>query len=70
MEGYCYYDNSMVARSTVDEGISAGEISSQPAIIETITINLGDIMTKDLKDEIEKELYKALRCPFNLDYGA
>lgn len=44
--------------------------ASAPVLRETMQINFGGVMTTVYKDEIEKEIYKALREPFMLNYGA
>lgn len=41
-----------------------------PLLRETMQINVGGVMTTVYKDGIEKEIYKALREPFMLNYGA
>lgn len=41
-----------------------------PLLRETMQINVDGVMTTVYKDEIEKEIYKALREPFMLNYGA
>lgn len=41
-----------------------------PVLRETMQINVGGVMTTVYKDEIEREIYKALREPFMLNYGA
>ena len=41
-----------------------------PLLRETMQINVGGVMATVYKDEIEKEIYKALREPFMLNYGA
>lgn len=46
------------------------ENSAAPILRETMQINVGGVMTTVYKDEIEKEIYKALREPFMLNYGA
>lgn len=42
---------------------------AQPLLRETVSINVGGVMTTVYRDEIEKELYKALHEPFALRYG-
>ena len=37
---------------------------------ETTQINIGGVMSTVYKDEIEKEIYKAFREPFMMNYGA
>ena len=61
MEAHGYYDAAM--------GIEAGMNAAQPVLRETMQINVGGVMTTVYKDEIEKELYKAFREPFSLNYG-
>lgn len=46
------------------------ETAAAPLLRETMQINVGGVMTTVYKDEIEKEIYKALREPFMLNYGA
>ena len=46
------------------------ENSAAPLLRETMQINVDGVMTTVYKDEIEKEIYKALREPFMLNYGA
>lgn len=41
-----------------------------PAMRETMQINVGGVITTVYRDEIEKEIYKALHEPFMLNYGA
>lgn len=43
---------------------------TQPLLRETVSINVDGVMTTAYKDEIEKELYKALRIPSALMCGA
>nr|DAE52685.1 MAG TPA: transposase DDE domain protein [Caudoviricetes sp.] len=43
---------------------------SQPLMRETMTINVGGVLTTVYKDDIEREIYKALREPFSLNFGA
>ena len=43
---------------------------SQPLMRETMTINVGGVLTSVYKDDIEREIYKALREPFSLNFGA
>ncbi len=62
-----YIDEPQIAR---EAGISAGVSAAAPALRETMQINVGGVMTTVYKDEIEKEIYKALREPFMLNYGA
>lgn len=44
--------------------------AAQSALRETMQINVGGVMTTVYKDEIEKEIYKALHEPFMLNFGA
>lgn len=67
MEACAYYDEPQIAANA---GVSAGISASAPALRETMQINVGGVMTTVYKDEIEKELYKALYEPFMLNYGA
>ncbi|MDE7185416.1 MAG: hypothetical protein K2O40_13355 [Lachnospiraceae bacterium] len=67
MEMCAYIDDSQIAMSA---GVSAGVSAAAPALRETMQINVGGAMTTVYKDEIEKEIYKALREPFMLNYGA
>lgn len=46
------------------------EKASQPIMRETQTINVGGVLTTAYKDDIEREIYKALREPFSLNFGA
>lgn len=41
-----------------------------PALRETMQINVGGVLTEVYKDDIEKEIYRALHEPFMLNYGA
>lgn len=43
---------------------------AQPILRETMTINGSGIPTTVYKDDIEREIYKALREPFSLNFGA
>lgn len=43
---------------------------SQPLMRETMTINVSGVLTSVYKDDIEREIYKALREPFSLNFGA
>lgn len=67
MEMCAYFDKPQIAMSA---GIGAGISAAAPALRETMQINVGGVMTTVYKDEIEKEIYKALREPFMLNYGA
>lgn len=67
MEMCAYIEMPQIAR---ESGISAGLSAATPALRETMQINVGGVMTTVYKDEIEKEIYKALREPFMLNYGA
>lgn len=67
MEMCAYFDEPQIAMSA---GIEAGVSAAVPALRETIQINVGGVMTAAYKDEIEKEIYKALRESFMLNYGA
>ena len=49
---------------------SIAEKASQPILRETMTINVGGALTTAYKDDIEREIYKALREPFSLNFGA
>ena len=66
MKARAYYDEPM----GIEAGKEAGMNAAQPVLRETMQINVGGVMTTVYKDEIEKELYKALREPFSLNYGA
>lgn len=46
------------------------EEASQPLMRETKTINVGGVLTTVYKDDIEREIHKALREPFSLNFGA
>lgn len=50
--------------------VEAGMSAAAPVLRETMQINVGGVMTTVYKDEIEKEIYKALYEPFMLNYGA
>lgn len=67
MEMCAYIEMPQIAR---EDGISAGVSAAAPALRETMQINVGGVMTTVYKDEIEKEIYKVLREPFMLNYGA
>lgn len=43
---------------------------AQPLLRETVSINVGGVMTTVYKDEIEKEFHKALQIPPAMMYGA
>lgn len=45
------------------------EEASQPLMRETKTINVGGALTTVYKDDIEREIYKALREPLSLNFG-
>ena len=64
LERLAYYDGPLVAAAA-----GACASAAQPAMRETMQVNMGGIMTTVYKDEIEKELYKAFREPFMLRYG-
>ena len=44
--------------------------SAASALRETMQINVGGVMTTAYRDEIEKEIYRALHEPLMLNYGA
>jgi len=67
MELCAYIDEPKIAKAA---GIEAGISAAAPILRETMQINVNGIMTTVYKDEIEKEIYKALREPFMLNYGA
>lgn len=67
MELCAYIDEPQIIR---DAGISAGSGAAAPVLRETMQINAGGVMTAVYKDEIEKEIYKALCGPHMLSYGA
>lgn len=67
MEACAYIEMPQIAR---EAGISAGVSAAVPTLRETMQINGGGVMTTVYKDEIEKEIYKALREPFMLNCGA
>lgn len=46
------------------------EEASRPLMRETKTINVGGVLATVYKDDIEREIYKALREPFSLNFGA
>lgn len=66
MEAHCYRDEPM----GIEAGKEAGINAAQPILRETMQINIGGVMTTVYKDKFEKELYKALREPFSLNFGA
>lgn len=66
MESHCYRDEPI----GIEAGKEVGMNAAQPVLRETMQMNIGGVMTTVYKDEIEKELYKAFREPFSLDYGA
>lgn len=66
MEAHCYRDEPMDIEASKEAGMNA----AQPVLKETMQINVGGVLTTVYKDEIEKEIYKALREPFSLNYGA
>ena len=66
MEAHAYYDEPM----DIEAGKEAGMNAVQPVLRETMQMNIGGVMTTVYKDEIEKELYKAFREPFMLNYGS
>lgn len=45
------------------------EKAAQPILRETMTINVGGVLTTVYKDDIKREIYKALREPFSLNFG-
>ncbi len=67
MEGEAYYGEQHLAEATKN-GIA--ESAAAPVLRETMEINIGGIVTSVYKDDIEKELYKAFREPFLMNYGA
>ncbi len=67
MEMCAYYDEPQIAIST---GAGAGMSAAASASRETMQINVGGVITTVYKDDIEKEIYKELRKPFMLNYGA
>ncbi len=46
------------------------EKAAKPILREKMTINVGGVLTPVYKDDIEREIYKALREPFSLNFGA
>lgn len=46
------------------------ESAAASALRETMQINVGGVMTTVYRDEIEKEIYRALHEPLMLNYGA
>ena len=46
------------------------ESAAAPVLRETMQINVGGVMTTAYRDEIEKEIYRALHEPLMLNYGA
>lgn len=67
MEMCGYFDEPQIAMSA---GVDAGMSAAAPVLRETMQINVGGVMTTVYKDEIEREIYKALCEPFMLNYGA
>lgn len=67
MEMCAYFDEPKTA---ISAGADAEASAGLPGLRETMQINVGGVMTTVYKDEIEKEIYKALREPFMLSYGA
>ena len=49
---------------------NASEKLEQPLMRETTTLNVGGNLVPVYKDDLKKEIYKALREPFSLMYGA
>lgn len=66
MEMCAYFDEPQIAMSA---GVGAGVSAAAPALHETMQINVCGVMTTVYKDEIEKEIYKALRESFMLNFG-
>lgn len=66
MENCAYIEPKTAMSAGADARVSSGI----PGLRETMQINVGGVMTTVYKDEIEKEIYKALREPFMLNYGA
>ena len=62
------WDGKSVGVAYLDADIA--EKASQPILRETTTINVSGVLTTVYKDDIEKEIYKALREPFSLNFGA
>lgn len=67
MEACAYYDEPQIAANA---GVSAGISAAASALRETMQINVGGVMTTVYKDEIEKEICKALHESFSINYGA
>lgn len=67
MRACAYIDEPQIVRGA---GISAGVSAAAPALRETMQVNVGGVMTAVYKDEIEKEIYKALHKRFMLNCGA
>ena len=61
-------DGKFVSVAYLEDGVV--EKVSQPLMRETMTINVGGVLTSVYKDDIEREIYKALREPFSLNFGA
>lgn len=65
-------------RDTCFSGHAVGVAMAEPilqsaaasALRETMQINVGGVMTTDYRDDIEKEIYRALHEPLMLNYGA
>ena len=66
MEVHCYLDGANILSAAAENVMNN---AAQPVLMETMQINIGCVTTTVYKDEIEKELYKALREPFMLRYG-
>lgn len=61
-------DGKFVSVAYLEDGVV--EKASQPLMRETMTMNVGGVLTTAYKDEIKREIYKALREPFSLNFGA
>lgn len=62
MEACAYIDKPNAKRATVNNAVNA----SMPNMRETMKINVGGDIITAYKDEIEKEIYKALRESFSI----
>lgn len=67
MELCAYFeDKPMIESNTVNNY----QPNLMPAGRETMTINVGGVLTQVYKDDIQKELYKSLYEHLTLNYGA
>lgn len=67
MELCAYFeDKPMIESNTVNNY----QPNLMPVARETMTINVGGVLTQVYKDDIQKELYKSLYEHLTLNYGA